>query len=223
MSKISESFNAIKNTIPENVALVVISKTKPEDAILEVYNNGHRIFGESKVQELTPKAEKLPDDIQWHLVGHLQRNKVKFVAPFISMIHSVDSLRLLKEINKEAKKSKRIIDCLLQMHIAEEDTKFGLDRSELIELLESPQFKEFQNVRICGLMGMATFTNNTNQVKREFKGLKLLFHEIKDNYFKENEAFKEISMGMSDDYPIGIDEGSTMVRIGSAIFGERHY
>lgn len=223
MSKISDSFNAVKNTIPENVTLVVISKTKPEGDILEVYNCGHRIFGESKVQELTPKAEKLPDDIQWHLVGHLQRNKVKFVAPFISMIHSVDSLRLLKEINKEAKKSKRIIDCLLQMHIAEEDTKFGLDRSELIELLESPQFKEFQNVRICGLMGMATFTNNTNQVKREFKGLKLLFHEIKDNYFKENEAFKEISMGMSDDYPIGIDEGSTMVRIGSAIFGERHY
>lgn len=210
-------------TIPKNVQLVAVSKTKPNEDLIVAYNAGQRVFGENKVQELTIKYEELPTDIQWHMIGHLQRNKVKYIAPFVSMIHAVDSLRLLKEINKQAKKNNRIIDCLLQFHIAEESTKFGLDLAEAKELLSSDEFNEMENVSICGVMGMATFTDNEEQVQREFSALKKIFNELKETFFKSKDSFKEISMGMSGDYKIAIKEGSTMVRIGSTIFGARNY
>lgn len=221
MSNIVTKFKSVIYNVPENVKLIVISKTKSADDIMQVYRCGHRIFGESKVQELMPKNEELPKDIQWHLVGHLQRNKVKYIAPFISMIHSVDSLRLLKEINKEAKKNDRIINCLLQMHIAEEETKFGLDQDELNELIKSESFKSLKNINICGLMGMATFTEDTKQVKHEFSNLYKIFISTKERYFSQSPNFKELSMGMTSDYETAIEEGSTMVRVGTAIFGER--
>ncbi|MFW5793162.1 MAG: YggS family pyridoxal phosphate-dependent enzyme [Bacteroidota bacterium] len=221
MSNIVANFKSVRNNIPGKVKLIVISKTKPTDDIMQVYRCGHRLFGESKVQELIPKYEELPKDIQWHIVGHLQRNKVKYIAPFISMIHSVDSLKLLKEINKEAEKSKRTIDCLLQIHIAKEETKFGMDNAELNELLSSQVFKNFKNVKICGLMGMATFTENTKQIRKEFNELHNLFISIKERYFSQDNSFKEISMGMTDDYEIAVECGTTMVRVGSAIFGKR--
>lgn len=211
------------NTIPENVQLVAVSKTKPNEDLMEAYHAGQRVFGENKVQELTTKYEQLPKDIQWHMIGHLQRNKVKYIAPFVSMIHAVDSVRLLKEINKQAKKNNRIIDCLLQFHIAEESTKFGLDLAEAKELLSSDEFNEMENISICGVMGMATFTDNEEQVQREFSALKKIFNELKETFFEANDSFKEISMGMSGDYKIAIEEGSTMVRIGSTIFGDRNY
>jgi pyridoxal phosphate enzyme (YggS family) len=211
------------NTIPENVQLVAVSKTKPNEDLMEAYHAGQRVFGENKVQELTIKYEELPTDIQWHMIGHLQRNKVKYIAPFVSMIHAVDSVRLLKEINKQAKKNDRVINCLLQFHIAEESTKFGLDLDEAHELLSSDEFKAMENISICGVMGMATFTDNEEQVRREFGELKKIFNDLKENFFKTNDSFKEISMGMSGDYKIAIEEGSTMVRIGSTIFGARNY
>jgi len=220
---IKENLIETLKEIPGNVQLVAVSKTKPNEDIIEAYNEGQRVFGENKVQELTTKYEELPKDIQWHMIGHLQRNKVKYIAPFVSMIHAVDSLRLLKEINKQAKKNERVINCLLQFHIAEESTKFGLDLSEAKELLSSDEFKAMENISICGVMGMATFTDNEDQVKREFKELKKIFSELKDSFFKDNAAFKEISMGMSGDYKIAIEEGSTLVRIGSSIFGARNY
>jgi pyridoxal phosphate enzyme (YggS family) len=210
-------------TIPENVQLVAVSKTKPNEDIIEAYNEGQRVFGENKVQELTTKYEELPKDIQWHMIGHLQRNKVKYIAPFVSMIHAVDSLRLLKEINKQAKKNERVINCLLQFHIAEESTKFGLDLSEAKELLSSDEFKAMDSITICGVMGMATFTDDEDQVRREFRELKKSFNVLKESFFKGNDPFKEISMGMSGDYKSAIEEGSTMVRIGSTIFGARNY
>jgi len=210
-------------TIPENVQLVAVSKTKPNEDIIEAYNEGQRVFGENKVQELTTKYEELPKDIQWHMIGHLQRNKVKYIAPFVSMIHAVDSLRLLKEINKQAKKNERVINCLLQFHIAEESTKFGLDLSEAKELLSSDEFKAMDSITICGVMGMATFTDDEDQVRREFRELKKSFNVLKESFFKGNDSFKEISMGMSGDYKSAIEEGSTMVRIGSTIFGARNY
>lgn len=210
-------------TIPENVQLVAVSKTKPNEDIIEAYNEGQRVFGENKVQELTTKYEELPKDIQWHMIGHLQRNKVKYIAPFVSMIHAVDSLRLLKEINKQAKKNERVINCLLQFHIAEESTKFGLDLSEAKELLSSDEFKAMDSITICGVMGMATFTDDEDQVRREFRELKKSFNLLKESFFKGNDPFKEISMGMSGDYKSAIEEGSTMVRIGSTIFGARNY
>ena len=210
-------------TIPENVQLVAVSKTKPNEDIIEAYNEGQRVFGENKVQELTTKYEELPKDIQWHMIGHLQRNKVKYIAPFVSMIHAVDSLRLLKEVNKQAKKNERVIHCLLQFHIAEESTKFGLDLSETKELLSSDEFKAMENISICGIMGMATFIDDEDQVRREFRELKKIYTELKESFFKGNDSFKEISMGMSGDYRIAIEEGSTMVRIGSTIFGARNY
>ena len=206
---------------PKQVTLVAVSKTKPNEAILEMYNEGQRVFGENKVQELTTKYEALPKDIQWHAIGHLQTNKVKYIAPFVSMIHSIDSLKLLKEVNKRAKQNNRTIDCLLQMHIAEEDTKFGLSREEVTALLESDSFKQFENVRIVGVMGMATFTDNEEQVRQEFKNLKAIFDYLKATYFANQASFKEISMGMSGDYELAIEEGSTMVRIGSLLFGQR--
>lgn len=210
-------------TIPENVQLVAVSKTKPNEDIIEAYNEGQRVFGENKVQELTTKHEELPKDIQWHMIGHLQRNKVKYIAPFVSMIHAVDSLRLLKEVNKQAKKNERVINCLLQFHIAEESTKFGLDLSEAKELLSSDEFKAMENISICGIMGMATFIDDEDQVRREFRELKKIYTELKESFFNGNDSFKEISMGMSGDYRIAIEEGSTMVRIGSTIFGARNY
>jgi PLP dependent protein len=202
--------------------LIAVSKTHSEEKIMEAYSLGHKEFGENKVQELVSKAEKLPKDIQWHMIGHLQRNKVKYIAPFVQLIHAVDSLKLLAEINKEALKNERVIDVLLQIHIAEEESKFGLDEQEALDLVSSSEFKQMQNVRIKGLMGMATFTNDTAQVRKEFKGLKKIFDQLKSEVPLAHQAdYKELSMGMSGDYQIALEEGSTMVRIGSAIFGER--
>lgn len=221
--KISQNLNSIINEIPEHVTLVAISKTHPPEVVMEAYNAGQRLFGENKVQELITKYESLPKDIQWHLVGHLQTNKVKYIAPFVSLIHSVDSLKILKEINKGGEKNNRVIDCLFQMHIAEEDTKFGLSYEELIEILNSKEYKSFKHVRIVGLMGMATFTQDLTQVRREFNGLSNIFKEIKSKYLTEMPSFNKLSMGMSGDYTIAIEEGSTMIRVGSSIFGERFY
>lgn len=220
---ISENINSINKTLSAGVKLVAVSKTKPNEAILEAYNAGVRIFGENKVQELTNKYETLPKDIKWHFIGHLQTNKVKYIAPFVELIHAVDSLKLLKTIDKEAAKNERIINCLFQFHIANEETKFGLSHDEANTLLDSDEYQKMQNIRICGVMGMATFTVNTEQVRNEFRLLKNIFDKLKDRYFADNEYFKEISMGMSDDYLIAVDQGSTMVRIGSTIFGHREY
>jgi hypothetical protein len=214
-------FQAFNKGIPSNVTLVAVSKTKPVEDLQKVYGFGQRHFGENKVQELVDKQSVLPKDIKWHFIGHLQSNKVKYIAPFVSLIHAVDSLKLLKEINKEAKKNNRIIDCLLQFHIANEETKFGLNFEEAQEILESKTFIEMENVSIVGVMGMATFTDNTELVKNEFQTLEGYFQILKSHYFKFNDNFKEISMGMSGDYTIAIEEGSSMVRVGSAIFGSR--
>ena len=206
---------------PTNTKLIAVSKTKPNEAIQKMYDQGQRIFGENKVQELVGKYETLPQDIEWHLIGHLQSNKVKYIAPFVKLIHSVDSIKLLKEINKQAVKNNRIIDVLLQFHIAEEMTKFGLDMKEANELLTSSIFLEMKNIKVVGVMGMATFTNDLDQVRKEFRILKYIFDQLKNNYFENSNDFTEISMGMSGDYQIAIDEGSTMVRIGSLLFGAR--
>lgn len=218
---ITENLAHIKSTIPSDVTLVAVSKTKPVSDILEAYNAGQRIFGENKVQEMEEKYNLLPKDIEWHLIGHLQTNKVKYIAPFVAMIHSVDSFKLLKEINKQAQKNDRVIECLLQFHIAKEDTKFGLSFEEAQELLSSTEFIELHNISIVGVMGMATFTNNEEQLRDEFRTLENYFHVIKSHYFKYNDAFKHLSMGMSGDYQIAIEEGSNMVRVGSSIFGTR--
>lgn len=206
---------------PIGVTLVAISKTKPVEDIQEAYDAGQRIFGENMVQELVEKQEKLPQDIQWHLVGHLQTNKVKYIASFITLIQSVDSLKLLIEINKQASKHNRVIDCLLQVDIAQEDTKFGLDHPEVIELLESEEFKSMKNVRIRGLMGIATNTDKEKEIKEEFYELKMLFDGIKISYYRKEESFDTLSMGMSSDYKLAIEQGSNMVRLGSTIFGKR--
>ncbi len=203
------------------VKLVAVSKNHPTEAVLEAYNAGQRIFGENLVQEMVEKQEKLPQDIEWHLIGHLQTNKVKYIAPFIKLIESVDSMKLLKEINKQALKNNRIIDCLLQIYIADEDTKFGLGFDEAIELLRDDEFQSLKNIRIIGLMGIATNTALEGQIKAEFQELKVLFEGIKLSFFRKEDNFKEISMGMSADYRIAMDQGSTMVRIGSNIFGKR--
>ncbi|MBK6283211.1 MAG: YggS family pyridoxal phosphate-dependent enzyme [Draconibacterium sp.] len=220
---IAVNINSIKNNLPENVRLVAVSKTKPNEDILEAYNVGHKIFGENKVQDLVRKYEQLPKDIEWHFIGHPQTNKVKYIAPFVHLIHGVDSLKLLKVIDAEGKKNNRQIGCLLQFHIAEEDTKFGLSLSESKEILESKEFKNLGNVFIAGVMGMATYTENTHQIRNEFKSLKTIFNALKNEYFSAIKNFSEISMGMSDDYQIAIEEGSTMIRVGSKIFGERNY
>ena len=216
---ITQNLNDLKKTLKSGVTLVAVSKTKPTEAIVEAYNTGHRVFGENKVQEMTGKWEQLPKDIEWHMIGHLQRNKVKYMAPYVSLIHGVDSLKLLAEINKQALKHERTIDCLLQMHIAQEDTKFGLSEEELTALLVSDQFKAMNNVRIRGLMGMATFTENEAQIRSEFQFLKAQFDSLK----KSLPEVDILSMGMSGDYKIAMDCGSTMVRIGSSIFGARNY
>ncbi|MFK7932923.1 MAG: YggS family pyridoxal phosphate-dependent enzyme [Saprospiraceae bacterium] len=207
---------------PTETRLVAVSKTKPNEQIVEMYDRGQRIFGENRVQEVTDKHAALPKDIEWHFIGHLQTNKVKYIAPFISLIHSVDSLKILKEINKQAKRNERIIDGLLQFHIAEEDTKYGLDLAEAQALLASDAYAEMENIRLVGVMGMATFTDDKAQVRREFQQLQQIFSTLKKNHFAEADAFKEISMGMSGDYLIAMEEGSTLVRIGSLLFGSRH-
>lgn len=220
---IQERLEAVRAQIPPHVQLVAVSKTMPEADLMVAYEAGQRVFGENKAQELSRKSENLPADIQWHFIGHLQTNKVKYIASSVRMIESVDSLKLLKEIDKQAAKSDRKIDCLLQFHIAEEDTKFGLDRAEATDLLTDPTFKTLQNIRVCGVMGMATFTDDAVQIRREFRFLKAIFDWLKNDYFSNDASFKEISMGMSGDFPIAIEEGATIVRVGSLIFGERHY
>lgn len=205
----------------DGVKLIAVSKTQTNEAILEAYNAGQRIFGENHVQEMVDKQAQLPSDIEWHMIGHLQSNKVKYIAPFVELIHGVDSLKLLQEINKQAAKNKRVINCLLQVYIADEDTKFGLGFDEIIELLRSEEFSALQNIKVVGLMGIATNTKNEKQISLEFNELKVFFDGIKASFFREIDIFKEISTGMSADYKSAVEEGSTMVRIGSGIFGKR--
>jgi hypothetical protein len=218
---IALNISVLKQRIPLSVRIVAVSKTKPVSDILIAYNTGHRIFGENRVQELLSKNDKLPSDIEWHLIGHLQSNKVRFLVPFINMIESVDSARLLSVIDHEAEKAGRIINCLLQFHIAKEETKFGFNLKEVYQLLDSPDFKRMNHVNLCGVMGMATFTDNMEQVREEFKFLRGCHSALKEKYFREENQFREISMGMSGDYSVAVEEGSTIVRIGSLIFGER--
>jgi len=217
---IATNLQHIQATLPDNVILVAVSKTKPVANLMEAYTAGQRIFGENKIQEMTEKWEEMPKDIQWHMIGHVQTNKVKFMAPFVQLIHGVDSLKLLQEINKQAAKNNRVIDCLLQIHIAEEETKFGLDETELATLLASDAFNKMENIQIRGLMGMATFTENKNQVKKEFQHLKSIFDQLKSQNIMHSKL-DTISMGMSGDYQLAIECGSTMVRVGSSIFGGR--
>jgi pyridoxal phosphate enzyme (YggS family) len=213
--------NLINTTKNKNVKLIAVSKTKSDAEILEAYNLGQRAFGENKVQEMLDKYEILPKDIEWHMIGNLQTNKVKYIAPFVHLIQSVDSLKLAIEINKQAEKNNRVIDVLLEVFIAAETTKHGFSEEELIEYLEIDTFKNLKYIRIVGLMGMATYSQNKVLIKNEFGNLKSIFEQLKNTYFKDNAAFKEISMGMSGDYEIAIEKGSTMIRVGSAIFGER--
>ncbi|MFY0607137.1 MAG: YggS family pyridoxal phosphate-dependent enzyme [Cyclobacteriaceae bacterium] len=223
MSDIKSALAEIKSELDgTNARLVAVSKTKPISMLQEAYDAGQRHFGENKAQEMTEKFEALPDDIFWHMIGHLQRNKVKFIAPYVYLIHSVDSLRLLKEINKEAKKNDRVINCLLQVHIAEETTKFGFDKGELLSLINSKELDELKNVKIVGLMGMATYTDDTSKIRSEFQVLNSIFSELKTEQ-KHNLELSELSMGMSSDYAIALEEGSTLIRVGSNIFGERNY
>ena len=219
---IADNIKRLKNeTDTIKVQLIAVSKTKPAEEIMEAYDAGQRVFGENMVQELVDKYDHLPKDIQWHLIGHLQSNKVKYIAPFISMIQSIDSLKLLQEIDKHAQKHSRVIDCLLQVHIADEETKFGLGFDEIIELLRSEEFATLKNVRIRGLMGIATNTENEKQIKEEFYELKTFFDGVKQSFFRKEDAFDTLSMGMSSDYKIAIEQGSNMVRLGSTIFGQR--
>jgi len=224
---ITQNLQQIKSQLPNQVTLVAVSKTKPVADLREAYDAGQRIFGENYVQELVEKYEQLPNDVQWHFIGHLQSRKVKLIAPFVSLIHGVDSLKLLQEINKEAKKNNRVIDCLLQVYIAEEESKFGLDEQELEEILKQIQNdkNEFENIKIVGLMGLATFTENKNQIKKEFQNLKTIFEKLKTQNSEldtSNLKLETLSMGMSGDYQLAISCGSTMVRIGSSIFGTRN-
>ena len=224
MKTITENIQTIKKELPQQVTLVAVSKTKPIEAIKEAYETGQRIFGENKVQEMVEKQEVLPNDIEWHMIGHLQRNKVKYIAPFVSLIHGVDSFRLLQEIDKQGKRNDRVIPCLLQIYIAEEETKFGLNQAELDEILNSDLFKSLHNITIVGLMGMATFSEDTEAIKLEFTYLKEIYEQTKEKYANlEQLNLQTLSMGMSNDYPIAIACGSNMVRIGSNIFGTRNY
>ena len=216
---IAENLRQVLSTIPPKVSLVAVSKTKLEEDLLAAYNAGQRIFGENKIQEMTRKQESLPKDIEWHMIGHVQSNKVKYMAPYVNLIHGVDREKLLKEINKQAAKNDRVIDCLLQMHIAQEETKFGLDANELEQIIKNALAGAYPNVRLVGLMGMATFTPDQKQIREEFTQLKQHF----DNTANQLEHCSVLSMGMSGDYLIAIEEGSTMIRVGSKIFGERNY
>ena len=220
---IKEEIAKITAELPKGVRLIAVSKFHPADAVMEAYEAGQRLFGENKVQEMVAKQEVLPKDIEWHFIGHLQTNKVKYIAPFVTMIHSIDSLHLLTEVNRQAEKVGRVINVLLQIHIAHEETKFGMTFDECRALLNEGTWKQLNHVQICGLMGMATFTDNMEQVDGEFAGLQAFFEELKGNWFADDTAFKELSMGMTDDYPIAIRHGSTFVRIGTLIFGERNY
>lgn len=220
---IAENLNGLKAELPDHVELIAVSKTHPAEKVMEAYDTGHRHFGENKVQEMVAKSETMPSDIRWHLIGHLQRNKVKYIAPFVHLIHGVDSLKLLKEINKRAKQNERVIDCLIQVFIAKEDTKFGMDEKEVRTLIASTELQELEHIRVIGLMGMATNTDNTDQIKSEFKGLKQLFEDIKASDTPKHVEMNHLSMGMSGDYKLAIECGSTMVRVGSAIFGARNY
>lgn len=222
MSDIAANIRSLKEQIPPSVKIVAVSKTKPVSDILMAYNSGHKHFGENRVQELLQKKDLLPHDIEWHLIGHLQTNKVKFVVPFISMIESVDSFRLLKIINSEALRIDRVVNCLLQIYISEEETKFGFNWDEINLMIGSEEFHQLNSVKICGVMGMATFTDDSDMVRKEFRYLTNCFNELKSGYFRQNSDFREISMGMSGDYKIAVSEGSTIVRIGSLIFGERN-
>ena len=221
MPDIANNIAYLKSQLPASVSLVAVSKTKPVSDIELAYNTGQRIFGENRVQELLNKKDLLPSDIEWHLIGHLQTNKVKYIVPFISMIQSVDSFKLLFSIDSEAQKINRVIDCLLQIHIAREETKFGFSMCDLSDFLQKEDVALMRNIRICGVMGMATFTSDTGQVKNEFAFLRKCFNSLKDSFFNESSDFRQISMGMSGDFELAIDEGSTMVRIGSLIFSER--
>lgn len=216
---ISENLKNLKKALPKDVTLVAVSKTKPVSDLMEAYHAGQRVFGENKIQEMEAKWQEMPEDVEWHMIGHVQRNKVKYMAPFVSLIHAVDSLKLLKEINKEAIKNNRTINCLLQIKIAEEESKFGMDEADAASLLASEAFKKLQNIKIVGLMGMATFTDDERQISEEFQKLKDVFEKFKI----QDPRFEILSMGMSGDYKIAIEHGSNMVRVGSAIFGERNY
>ena len=218
---IAESIRSLQLSIPGHVSIVAVSKTKPVASIMQAYAAGQRIFGENKVQELVMKQSQLPSDVEWHFIGHLQTNKVKYISPFIRLIHSIDSLNLLIEVDKEALKNNRITDCLLQFHIATEDTKFGLSLEEAELILDSEDYKNMHNIRIAGVMGMSSFTEDMEVIRKEFKTLKGYFLILKSRYFNHTDSFRELSMGMSGDYLIAIEEGSTMVRIGTSIFGNR--
>ncbi len=220
---ITTNLKEVLAELPSNVRLVAVSKYHPNEAIEEAYAAGQRIFGESKVQEMDQKHETLPADIEWHFIGHLQTNKIKYMAPYVSLIHGVDSYKLLAEINKQASKCNRVIPCLLQIHIAQEETKFGFSFEECTEMLEKGEWKTLENVSIYGLMGMASNTDNLQQVRNEFHSLHTYFEEVKERFFADAPTFKELSMGMSHDYPIAVEEGATLVRVGSKIFGERIY
>jgi PLP dependent protein len=223
MITIAENIRSIISKLPKGSALVAVSKTKPAKLLMEAYDAGHRAFGENKVQELLEKHETLPKDIEWHLIGHLQSNKVKYIASFVKLIHSVDSTKLLTTIDTEAKRYNRVIDCLLQLKIAREDTKFGMSLPEAEKMLQSAEFHSSSNIRIVGVMGMATFTNDCEQIRKEFRMLKQFFDLLKEKYFANSLSFSELSMGMSDDYLIALEEGSTLIRVGSKIFGDRVY
>ena len=221
MSKVAENLARLKATLPDRVKIVAVSKTMPVDLVSEAYAAGQRLFGENRVQELLAKSEYLPPDISWHQIGHLQTNKVKYIAPFISMIQSTDSYRLLQTIDREGAKAGRIIDCLLQIHIATEETKFGFSFQEIAEMVGDSEFSKLKNVNICGVMGMATFTDDRKLIQKEFGQLRSYFQMLKDDYFAGTPCFCELSMGMSGDYVIAVDEGSTIIRVGTLIFGER--
>ena len=218
---VPNNIQLIQSNLPKGVKLVCVSKFHSVATIQEAYDAGQLIFGESRVQELTEKHSQLPTNIEWHFIGHLQTNKIKQLLPFVSLIHGIDSPKLLHEINKEAEKAHLKVNCLLQVHIAKEDTKFGFSKEELLKFLNSEEFNTLENITVCGLMGMATYTNDSNIVRNEFRIIKSLFDELKLDVFSSKETFKELSIGMSDDYKIAIEEGSTMIRIGSAIFGDR--
>lgn len=221
MHTVAHNISFLKNSVPDSVTIVAVSKTMPPSIIMEAYESGQRVFGENRVQELMAKKDSLPADIRWHLIGHLQTNKVKLIVPFISMIESVDSYKLLKVIDREAEKAGRKVSCLLQIHIATEDTKFGFSIEEIGEMLNDSEFSSLTHITICGVMGMATFTDNTDIIRREFRQLRYIFESIRRDFFAMSENFRELSMGMSGDYITAIEEGSTIIRVGSLIFGER--
>ena len=223
MSNIAGNLQEILELIPDNVKLIAVSKLKPVEDIQQAYLAGQRCFGENKALEMKSKYETLPKDIEWHFIGHLQSNKIKYILPFVRLIHSIDSLKLLKEINRQAAKHNQIIHCLLQFYIATEDTKFGFSLKEAVDMLEDNDFKKMKNIRLCGVMGIATYTNDKDLIRKEFQTLYSYFNHLKSTYFQHDALFTEVSMGMTDDFPLAMEEGSTMVRIGSAIFGQRNY